>query len=303
MEYDNFTDEEEEMSSSNISSSKPETVTTQRAMSSHKISCDQKSSFKGQVKCDSKSEVSQSESQQNLPKRKLTYKINEYKNSKFKKSKHVDFDSIFNNHGNTGKYGFGFSRQEQLNLESEFYCSTSSHSQYSSARGSGDYKAISFVKSDNVFDLNTLNKDASNDCSSQSKPNENEPVNDDIYAPGPSGLNRVNKSKDSEQTVSKDSLVHNRDTISNEEKSDTSNFLSRKLNEHVNAKPGTSFEKKESSSNQKDVSSSSSLPKVNSDGYKVSKDLDEIHKQLSEAFDVNVSFFSYFCKFEKKNIF
>lgn len=282
------------MSSSNISSSKPESVAAHRVKcSEYKLSRDEGFSYQGQRKSDSKSEVSQSESQRNLFKRKFIGKADESEDLNFKKSKQknntIDFDKIFNNHSNSGKYGFGFSRQEQLNLESEFFCSTSSHNQSNYAKSSNDYKGINFVKSDHVFDLNTLNKNISSDNASQFKSNETEQSSDNknesIYAPGPSGLNLVRHIQDSKETLSSEfEIVHNEDNNSDKKSPDALSFKNNSLTQPSNTEPGTSHEKDRT----KDVSSS----RVNN-SFRVDEDIDEIDRQLSEALEAKVSFVIY----------
>lgn len=284
------------MSSSNISSSKQESVTSRSALSSgYRRSNERESIYDCQRKFESnKSEVSQSESQQNMPKRKFYSKVDEYEDASFKKSKQKDcaeiVDRLFNSHANSGKYGFGFSRQEQLNLESDFYCSTSSHHQFTTSKGHNDYKAISFVKSDHVFDLSTLNKNISHNPS-HSNPSEKETLkdNENIYAPGPSGLNGVKDFVGSKETsTSKSNFMYKRDSPSKEKYSDIVNGA--KPSQCINAKTCSSSEKKETASGQKDVSSS----QVNNNIFKMEEDIDEIDRALCEALEAKVKKFYYF---------
>lgn len=277
------------MSSSNISSSKQESA-HRNLLSNCKLR--NKESYRELRNCDSKSEVSQSESLKGLLKRKSTVKIIESENSYLKKSKQknnsIDFDKIFNNHGNSGKYGFGFSRQEQLNLESEFFCSTSSHNQSNYTKSSSDYKAINFIKSDHVFDLSTLNNNIYHDNASQSKSHESSEAsdnkNENIYAPGPSGLNLVKEVSNSEDSLFIESKIVHNENSSDKENIDTSSSVNNSLPQSSNTEPGTSHDN--------DKPNDGSLSKVNH-LFKVNENIDEIDCQLSEALEAKVSSFIF----------
>ncbi|GFT45314.1 WW domain-containing protein [Nephila pilipes] len=149
VEYDSFTDEDEDVNVSNISSSKQ--ITSEKCL-------DVKSSIQQNLESINKSTafVSTMGKEINSSKRKGTSdsKHNVKKENLIKKHKksNVDIDSLFTAHTMHGKYGFGWQKSTE-NIELH----ASSTQDHKTRANKNDYKAVNFIKSDDILDLRALN--------------------------------------------------------------------------------------------------------------------------------------------------
>ncbi|XP_035212562.1 uncharacterized protein LOC118186561 [Stegodyphus dumicola] len=155
VEYDSFTDEDEDGSFSDISSSK-QTVNSKNSVYQNFRLAGNGSKREGVN--DYNIDDDQQKVESNVSKRKISDEHMEknMKKAKDEKKDFLDIDSLFAAHASYGKYGFGFSKQKQLTLENDFCAVDNDASKVTS-----DSKAVNFVKSDHVFELNTLNENIS----------------------------------------------------------------------------------------------------------------------------------------------
>ncbi|XP_055930852.1 uncharacterized protein DDB_G0284459-like [Argiope bruennichi] len=156
VDYDSFTDEEEEISVASISSSKP---------NEDKKNCEIKSSSQQEQENITESATKLFIGAQNKIssfKRKASEVLTEStKNEELiKKPKRndVNIDSLFSSHSSYGKYGFGFGWKKPVDEQNDELFTTGTQSNRTRKHKS-EFKKVNFIKSEDILDLKTLNNE------------------------------------------------------------------------------------------------------------------------------------------------
>lgn len=201
------------------------------------------------------------------------------------KSRDVDIDSIFAAHSSYGKHGFGFGFREQSS-DAENEVSTPSRQERKSYRS--QMKSVSFVKSDLVLDLGELNEASNSEANSCDIANEVISANEDSVCVEQKEEKCAHDSEMTEEQL----LVKDSKTPSTEEEVVSSeNVLPEQECEDVDTNQiedsvVESSQQKTETCKDLEVSSSSSSP-----SFELTDDLDEIDRVLCEALYKKVSFF------------
>ncbi|CAL1267821.1 unnamed protein product [Larinioides sclopetarius] len=274
VEYDSFTDEDEEICVANISSSKP------NADEKHfeiKPSSQQEQDSTAAESSVSMKALVETESKMSNFKRKASEILKEStkKEELIKKPKRsdVNIDSLFASHSSYGKYGFGFGWQKELDEQNEELCTTSSQD-YKTHKHQSEFKVVSFVKSEDILDLKALN---------------NEIVCDETNHALPDGSVQTKIECDQSNTLDKNEtpILNNEELMDNTEAKENIKISS---DNDVGSSSMISIKDKiDCSILNRKKKNGKFLFNAASTSLKVEDDLDEIDKALCEALDAKKS--------------
>ncbi|GBN95337.1 hypothetical protein AVEN_133852-1, partial [Araneus ventricosus] len=273
VEYDSFTDEDEEICVANISSSKTNTDEKNYEV---KSSSQQEQENTTESSTSTKMLV-ETESKISSFKRKASEVLIEStkKEELIKKPKRndVNIDSLFASHSSYGKYGFGFGWQKQLDEQNEELCSTSNQD-YKTHKHQSEFKTVSFVKSEDILDLRALN---------------DEIVCDETNHALPDGSVQTNTECDQSNALEQNEkpLLNNEELVENAEANENIKISS---DYDVGSSSMISIKDKiDCSILSRKKKNGKFLFNAASTSLKVEDDLDEIDKALCEALDAKKS--------------
>ncbi|GBN95344.1 hypothetical protein AVEN_69875-1, partial [Araneus ventricosus] len=273
VEYDSFTDEDEEICVANISSSKTNTDEKNYEV---KSSSQQEQENTTESSASTKMLV-ETESKISSFKRKASEVLIEStkKEELIKKPKRndVNIDSLFASHSSYGKYGFGFGWQKQLDEQNEELCTTSNQD-YKTHKHQSEFKTVSFVKSEDILDLRALN---------------DEIVCDETNHALPDGSVQTNTECDQSNALEQNEkpLLNNEELVENAEANENIKISS---DYDVGSSSMISIKDKiDCSILSRKKKNGKFLFNAASTSLKVEDDLDEIDKALCEALDAKKS--------------